>query len=317
MSTLRPPADGLAARDLDRHLINRAGVLVDAAALAELPVTRLSGAAPVLLAAGAPVPATVPAPLVRLLMRAGSMAIPCALVTERLGLDVAGMLTTQRVPNVWSASVSAGESREQGLNPYRAAARALGLPVGNCLVITTEAVAHEAQAGGARRALLSRAGALSVAARGVTGLSEREYGVALQLALGHSYEGAAEQLGCSASSAANTMSRVMHRRGLADRTRAIADLITSEQLDTAELRAALPAELPDLTPRDHQVLTLLATHEVRAVARMTGINQDTIGGVITRATTAIGGRTRTHAVVMVLLLGRPSLATASLSGGAR
>ncbi|MET8630759.1 hypothetical protein ABZW30_44940 [Kitasatospora sp. NPDC004669] len=26
MSTLRPPADGLAARDLDRHLINRAGV---------------------------------------------------------------------------------------------------------------------------------------------------------------------------------------------------------------------------------------------------------------------------------------------------
>nr|BFD94009.1 hypothetical protein KitaXyl93_53690 [Kitasatospora sp. Xyl93] len=59
MSTLRPPANGLAACDLDRHLINRAGIPFDANALAELPVTRLSGAAPMLLAAGAPVPATV------------------------------------------------------------------------------------------------------------------------------------------------------------------------------------------------------------------------------------------------------------------
>ncbi|MFD8703641.1 hypothetical protein ACFV1W_13580 [Kitasatospora sp. NPDC059648] len=315
MSTLRPPADGLAARDLDRHLINRAGVLVDAEALAELPVTRLSGAAPVLLAAGAPVSATIPAPLVRLLMRAGSMAIPCALVTERLGLGVTGMLTTQRVPNVWSASVSASESRERGLNPYRAAARALGRPVENCLVITTDEAARDAQAGGARRVLLSRAGALSTVAGDVTGLSEREYGVALHLALGHSYEGVAEQLGCSASSAANTMSRVMHRRGLTDRTRAIADLIVSKLLDTAELRAALPGKLPDLAPCDHQVLSLLATHEVRAVARMTGTNQDTIDRVITRATASIGARNRTHAVVMTLLLGRPALTT--VSRGAR
>ncbi|MFJ9841768.1 hypothetical protein ACIRYZ_15105 [Kitasatospora sp. NPDC101155] len=314
MSTLRPPADGLAARDLDRHLINRAGILVDANTLAELPVTRLSGAAPMLLAAGAPIPATVPAPLLRLLMRAGSMAIPCALVTERLGLDVTGMLTTQRVPNVWSASVSAGESREQGLNSYRAAARALSLPVESCLVIATDAALHEAQAAGARRALLSRTGALSVAARDVAGLSEREYSVALHVALGYSYEGVAEQLGCSASSAANTMSRVMHRRGLSDRTRAIADLIASNLLDTIELRAALPGNLPDLAPQEHQVLTLLATHEARAVARITGINQDTIGRVITRATAAIGARSRTHAVVMVLLLARPGPATDS--GGA-
>ncbi|MCG6495689.1 hypothetical protein MCM47_15375 [Kitasatospora sp. A2-31] len=73
-------------------------------------------------------------------------------------------------------------------------------------------------------------------------------------------------------------------------------------LDTTELRAALPDRLPELAPRDHQVLSLLATHEVRAVARMTRINQDTIGRVITRATTAIGARNRTHAVVMTLLL---------------
>ncbi|MGW3183193.1 hypothetical protein ACWDD9_28355 [Kitasatospora sp. NPDC001119] len=84
MSTLRP-ADGLAARDLDRRLINRTGVLIDANALVQLPADRLSGADPFLLATGAPVSATTPAPLLRLLMRAGSMAVPCALVTETLG----------------------------------------------------------------------------------------------------------------------------------------------------------------------------------------------------------------------------------------
>ncbi|GAA2996532.1 hypothetical protein GCM10010519_31870 [Streptomyces lactacystinicus] len=107
----------------------------------------------------------------------------------------------------------------------------------------------------------------------------------------------------------------MHRRGLSDRTRAIADLINSQVLDTTQLRAALPDRLPELAPCDHQVLSLLATHEVRAVARMTRINQDTIGRVITQATTAIGARNRTHAVVTTLLLGWPGPAT--VSGGAR
>ncbi|MFJ3217276.1 hypothetical protein ACIPLC_15305 [Kitasatospora sp. NPDC086801] len=313
MSTLRP-ADGLAARDLDRHLINHAGVLVDAAALAQLPATRLSGADPFLLATGAPVSAAVPAPLLRLLMRAGSMAVPCALVTEQLGRHVTAMLAAQRIPNVWSASVSAAEYREQGTNPYRAAARALRLPVGSCLIIATDLWLREARASRARRVLISSSGSLSVASKTTDGLSPREHDVALQLALGHTYEGVAGQLGCSASAAANLMSRVMRRRGLADRTRTIADLIMSELLDTAELRAALPDRLPELAQRDQEVLTLLATHEVRTVARMTGINQDTIGGVITRATTAIGARTRTHAVVMVLLLGKPGPVAAS--GGA-
>ncbi|MFF3006699.1 hypothetical protein ACFVTF_28300 [Kitasatospora sp. NPDC057940] len=313
MNTLRP-ADGLAARDLDRHLINREGLLVDAAALAQLPATRLSGADPLLLAMGAPVPAAVPAPLLRLLMRAGSMAVPCSLVTEQLGPHVTAMLAAQRVTNVWSASVSAAEHREQGTNPYRAAARALRLPVGNCLIIATDLSLREARASRARRVLISTSGSLSVASKTTDGLSQHEHDVALQLALGHTYEGVAEQLGCSASAAANLMSRVMRRRGLADRTRTIADLILSKLLDTTELRAALPEKLPELARRDQEVLTLLATHEVRTVARMTGINQDTIGSVITRATNAVGAKTRTHAVVMVLLLGQPG--PVATSGGA-
>ncbi|MFG2918314.1 hypothetical protein ACGF0D_36190 [Kitasatospora sp. NPDC048298] len=310
MSTLRP-ADGISARDLDRHLINRSGVLVDASALAQLPATRLSGADPRLLAMGAPAPATKPAPLLRLLMRAGSLTIPCALVVQRLGCQVTDMLIAQRVPNVWSASVSAVEHRELGTNPYRAAALALGQPVETCLVIATGQTMHEARASSARRVLLSHSGALKVAAKNSNGLSRHEHDVAVQLALGHSYDGVAEQLGCSAGNASNTMSQVMRRRGFGDRTRAIADLILSKLLDTAELRAALPEELPELAPSDRQVLTLLATHDVHTVARMTGINQNNIGGVITRATNAIGAKTRTHAVAMVLLLGRPVSGTAS------
>ncbi|MEU3574158.1 hypothetical protein AB0E96_37990 [Kitasatospora sp. NPDC036755] len=312
MSTLRP-ADGLAARDLDRHLINRAGVIVDANALVQLPADRLAGADPFLLATGAPVPATTPAPLLRLLMRAGSMAVPCALVTERLGRHVSAMLAAQRVTNVWSASVSAAEHREQGTNPYRAAAGALGLPVERCLIIATDPTLYEAQASSARRVLTSDSGTLHLAAKSTDKLSQLGHDVAVQLALGHSYDGVAEQLDCSSSSAANAMSRLMRRRGFTDRTRTIVDLITSGLLDTAELRAALPDTLPRITAREHKVLTLLATHEVRTVARMTGINPDAIGGIITRATTATGAKTRTQAVVMVLLLDSPGPAT--VSGG--
>ncbi|MFJ7275498.1 hypothetical protein [Kitasatospora sp. NPDC098663] len=314
MSTPPPSTDGLAARDLDRHLINRAGILVDSRTLDDLPVTRLSGASPVLLATGTPVPTGVPAPLLRLLMRAGSMAVPCALVAERLGLQLTGMLITQRVPNVWSASVSTAEQRERGANPYRAAAHALGLSVDSCLVITTNPAPPEAGASGARRVLLSRTGVLSRSATAVTGLNEYEHALAQLIALGHTYESAAKELGCSIARASNTMSRLMHRHGRSDRTRTIADLITTGLLDTTELRAALPDKLPGLPPRMLQVFTLLATHEVRTVARLVGINQDTIGSVITRAVTAVRARSRTHAVVMVLLLGRPDPAE---SGGAR
>ncbi|MFD0404712.1 hypothetical protein [Kitasatospora sp. NPDC127116] len=310
MSTLQP-ADGMTARDMDRHLINRKGVLVDASALVQLPATRLSGADPRLLAMGTPVPATDPAPLLRLLMRAGSMAIPCALVVQRLGFHVTDMLVAQRVTNVWSASVGALEHREQGANPFGAAALALGLPVEACLVITTGLTLQEARASKCRRILVSRSGSLKVAAKNSNGLSRHEHDVAVQLALGHTYDSVAEQLGCSAGSASNAMSKVMRRRGISDRTRAIADLILSELLDTAELCAALPDKLPEIDPRDHQVLTLLATHDVHTVARMTGINQHTIGGVVARATTTIGARTRTHAVVMTLLFGGTCPATAS------
>ncbi|MFE4514703.1 hypothetical protein ACFRMQ_11005 [Kitasatospora sp. NPDC056783] len=314
MITLRP-ADGLAARDLDRHLINRAGVLVDANALVQLPASRLSGANPFLLATGAPVSATTPAPLLRLLMRAGSMAIPCALVTERLGRHVSTMLAAQRVTNVWSASVSAAEHRDQGTNPYRAAAGALGLPVETCLVIATDPTLYEAQVSSARRVLTSVSGTLRLTAKSTDKLSKFGRDVAVQLALGHTYDSAAEQLGCSSTGAANVMSRMMRRRGFTDRTRTIVDLINSGLLDTAELRAALPDTLPSIPPREHEILTLLATHEVRAVARMTSINPDAIGGIITRATIAIKAKTRTQAVIMVLLLDSPSPAAAS--GGAR
>ncbi|MFJ2864963.1 hypothetical protein [Kitasatospora sp. NPDC087314] len=314
MSTLRP-ADGISARDLDRHLITREGLLVDASALIQLPASRLSGADPVILAAGAPGPATVPAPLLRLLMRAGSMAIPCALIAERLGRHVTAMLASQRVTNVWTTSVSAAEHREQGANPYVAAARALGLSAESCLAVATDPTLREARASRVRRVLVSHTGSLRVAAKNTDGLSRHEHDVALQLALGHTYDGVAEQLGCSTGSASNAMSKVMRRRGFGDRTRAIADLILSKLLDTAELRAALPDQLPELAPRDHQVLTLLATHDVHTVARMTGINPSNVGGVITGATNAVGAKTRTHAVVMVLLLGFPSPVAAS--GGAR
>ncbi|GAA2971963.1 hypothetical protein GCM10010519_03870 [Streptomyces lactacystinicus] len=314
MSTLRP-ADGLAARDLDRHLINRAGVIVDANALVQLPADRLSGADPFVLATGAPVSATVPAPLLRLLMRAGSMAVPCALVAERLGRHVSTMLAAQRVTNVWSASVSAAEHREEGTNPYRAAAGALRLPVETCLVVATDPTLHEARTSSARRVLTSGSGTLRLAAESTDKLSQFERDVAVQLALGYTYDGVAEQLGCSSSGAANAMSRLMSRRGLTDRTRTIVDLIDSGLLDTAELRAALPDTLAGIAPREHEVLTLLAAHELSTVARLTGVGQATIGSVITRATTAIGAKTRTQAVVMVFLLGGSSLATAS--GGAR
>ncbi|MFJ6620052.1 LuxR C-terminal-related transcriptional regulator [Kitasatospora sp. NPDC091335] len=309
MSTLRPadvhPADGIATRDLDRHLIGRSGVIVDAGALVQLPAGRRCGADPFLLASGAPVSATVPAPLVRLLMRAGSMAVPCALVTERLGRHVSDMLTAQRVPPVWSASVGAAEHRDRGTNPYRAAARALRLPVEGCLVIAAELTLREARASSARRVLLAEFGSLRTVSKTVNGLSQRQHDVALQLALGNTYDGVAALLGCSASTASNHMSQVMRRRGRTDRTRAIVDLITSGSLDAAVLRAALPDRLPELDPIGHEVLALLASHEVRAVARMTGLNPDTIGRVILRATHALGAKTRTHAVVMVLLLGRP------------
>ncbi|MEU3562805.1 hypothetical protein [Kitasatospora sp. NPDC006786] len=314
MSTLRP-ADGLAARDLDRHLINRAGVIVDANALVQLPADRLSGADPFLLATGAPVPATTPAPLLRLLMRAGSMAVPCALVAERLGRHVSTMLAAQRVTNVWSGAVSAAEHRDQGTNPYRAAARALRLPVKGCLIIATDLSLREARASSARRVLISSSGTLRVAAKTTDGLNQQEHDVAVQLALGRTYDGVAEQLGCSSSGAANAMSRLMSRRGLTDRTRTIVDLIDSGLLDTAELRAALPDTLPGITAREHEVLTLLAAHELSTVARLTGVGQATIGSVITRATNAIGAKTRTQAVVMVFLLGGSSLA--AVSGGAR
>lgn len=259
--------------------------------------------------------ATVPAPLLRLLMRAGSMAIPCALITERLGRHVTAMLAAQRVTNVWSAAVGALEHREQGTNPYVAAARALGLPVESCLAVATSPTLREARASRARRVLVSHTGSLRVAAKNTDGLSQHEHDVALQLALGHTYDGVAEQLGCSTSSASNAMSKVMRRRGFGDRTRAIADLILSKLLDTAELRAALPDKLPELAPSDHQVLTLLATHDVHTVAQMTDINPNNVGGVITQATSAIGAKTRTHAVVMVLLLSIPS--PVADSGGAR
>ncbi|MFF2545075.1 hypothetical protein ACFVUY_21225 [Kitasatospora sp. NPDC058063] len=314
MSTLRP-ADGLAARDLDRHLINRAGVIVDANALVQLPSDRLSGAEPFLLATGAPVSATVPAPLLRLLMRAGSIAVPCALVTERLGRHVSTMLAAKRVTNVWSASVSAAEHRDQGTNPYRAAAGALGLPVETCLIIATDPTLHEARTSSAGRLLTSGSGTLRLAAKSTDKLSQFERDVAVQLALGHTYDGVAEQLGCSSSGAANLMSRMMRRRGLTDRTRTIVDLINSGLLDTAELRAALPDTLPRITAREHEVLTLLAAHELSTVARLTGIGQATIGSVITRAANAIGAKTRTQAVIMALLLGNSS--PAAVSGSAR
>ncbi|MFJ6140172.1 hypothetical protein [Kitasatospora sp. NPDC092286] len=180
--------------------------------------------------------------------------------------------------------------------------------------ITTDPAPPAAKASGARRVLLSRTGVLSTSATAITGLNEYEHALAQLIALGHTYESAAEELGCSIARASNTMSRLMHRHGRSDRTRTIADLITTGLLDTTELRAALPDKLPDLPPRMLQVLTLLATHEVRTVARLAGISQDTIGSVITRAVTAIGASSRTHAVVTALLLSRPDLAE---SGGVR
>ncbi|MDH6709197.1 hypothetical protein P3T27_005943 [Kitasatospora sp. MAA19] len=111
MSTPPPPTDGLDARDLDRHLINRAGILVDATTLDELPVTRLSGASPILLATGSPVPVGVPAPLLRLLMRTSSIAVPCALVADRpdwQNVAVRLLATVAAAPDLLRAPTRAG-----------------------------------------------------------------------------------------------------------------------------------------------------------------------------------------------------------------
>ncbi|MGV9266552.1 hypothetical protein ACWDRR_18060 [Kitasatospora sp. NPDC003701] len=159
-----PSIDHAAASlDLDRHLHERTAVIVDIDALADVPRTALLGADPALLSTGGPTPATVPAPLLRLLLRARSVAIPCAVVAPRLDDAFVEQLTALRVPNLWSAAVYGHGRLREGTNPYRAAAELLGQPIEHCLVISPDPAPAAVTNSGALRTLVSRAGNLAPA----------------------------------------------------------------------------------------------------------------------------------------------------------
>ncbi len=289
----------VASRDLDRHLRDRTAVIVDVDALADVPRTALLGADPVLLSTGDPGPSTVPAPLLRLLLRARSVAIPCAVVAPRLGSAFVERLTALRVPNLWSAAVYGPGQLRQGTNPYRAAAELLGQSIERCLVVSADPAPAEVTASGARGLLVSRAGALTPATASV--LWDNERALAQLLALGHTIDSAAAELGRPAPTLSGLAWGLNRRFGFSDRIRTIAHLITAGLIDTAPLRAALPDALPTLDPREGQALRLLAHYDTRAVGREMDLAEHAAGELIRQAVARLGARNRTHALTMLLV----------------
>ncbi|WP_405361796.1 hypothetical protein OG535_28760 [Kitasatospora sp. NBC_00085] len=305
-------AGTVASRDLDGHLRNRAAVLVDLTSLTDLPRTALSGGDPALLVSGAPGQLTTPAPLLRLLLRARSIAMPCALIAPSLGDDLTRQLAHLRVAHLWSAAVCSTEHTANGTNPYRAAADLLDQPIGRCLVVTTAPSPNDAVTSGARTTLVSTGGSLAPAAP-AEHLTDAERQLAHLLALGHSTDSAATALGRRPATTASAAWNLNRRMGFSDRTRTIAHLIAAKLIDAGPLRAAISAELPALDPAEHRVLTLLATHDARSAGRTLGLDEAQVGQLIRQAVSHLGAANRTHAVAM-LLLGRPAQAAASDPG---
>ncbi|MEU6233030.1 hypothetical protein [Kitasatospora sp. NPDC047058] len=294
----------MAIRDLDRQLRDRTAVIVDIGALADLPRTALLGADPVLLSVGDRVSPTAPAPLLRLLLRARSVAVPCAVVAPRLGSDLVDQLTALRVANLWSAAVYGRRRQQEGTNPYRAAAEALGLSIERCLVVGADPMPDVVAVCGARRILVSRGGVLRSAAATARALLDKERDLAQLLALGHTTASAAAELGRPAATLSSLIWDLNKRFGFTDRTRTVAHLITAGLLDSAPLRAALTDSLPPLDPSEHRALRLLASHDTPGVGREMGLAENATGDLIRRAVARLGARNRTHAVTMVLMADR-------------
>ncbi|MFC9331315.1 hypothetical protein [Kitasatospora sp. NPDC057015] len=133
--------------------------MVDFDALAGVPRTGLSAAATALLATGVVSAPADPTPLVRLLHRARSRAIPCLLIAPMLGENLVERLGALRLPHLFSAAVSATESLADGINPFRQAALHLDISSHHCLAIAPGGAKGPADTSGAKL-LISRSGSI-------------------------------------------------------------------------------------------------------------------------------------------------------------
>jgi PAS domain S-box-containing protein len=103
----------------------------------------------------------------------------------------------------------------------------------------------------------------------------------------------------------------------------ISDITAAKHTETTRLAtlAQLPDETRNLSPRERQVLHLLAAGQLTSEAAETlNISEETIQTLVKRAMKKLGARNRTHAVAKATALGwlhqaAPSLATPGVSGG--
>ncbi|MEV0536773.1 helix-turn-helix transcriptional regulator [Kitasatospora sp. NPDC050463] len=282
------------SRELDRILRDRDAVLVQFAALDDLPRT-----APELLSAGLARTPTAPAALLRLLYRARSLPIPCVLVAPVLDQDLECRLTALRVPGLWSAAVSAVEHLTAGTNPFRAAATQVNVDTTRCLAVAHPAAIGSAAASGAS-VVISSSGSIERRAVADRALTELERAVALLIALGHTGESAAKILKKSRSTVATTAVRLNKRYGFQDRSHTLARLITDGLLDTAPLRDALPSQLPALEPLELEAVTLLAGNDLPATARIMKIPERAVERLLKQAAGRWGTTNRTHTITVAL-----------------
>lgn len=237
------------------HLDALAGV-PEAVTLAQL----LNGAAT------APGPAHVVA---RLVHQALARGIPCALIIPPGATDPAKTIEAVGLCAAWSAAVR--QDRPDGSAAYSGAATVLGLLPETCVVVCPADEAPTALLAGPQKVLTITARA-ALERTADPQLSSRQRRVAELCALGLTDERIADELKVSVFIVCNDMAVLRRRFEVHDRGHVVARVIGAGLIDTTELRATLPAELPKLEETEKAVLALVSASVLDAAsARLVGI----------------------------------------------
>ena len=150
---------------------------------------------------------------------------------------------------------------------------------------------------------------------GSADLTEREQEIMELVSAGHTVDRIAELLGSPASTVMNAKRRIYQKLSVATQTQAVAravalGLVAGAASQTTTIRQAnqgepvRPVELPELTPRECDVLRSIADgHTVRQTARALGIASKTVENTQARLFRKLGVRNRIGALMAAHAIG--------------
>ncbi|MFE6052544.1 LuxR C-terminal-related transcriptional regulator [Kitasatospora sp. NPDC056446] len=276
------------------------GLAVHLGALAGLPeVPSLAG-----VLAGAPPRRAAPT-VVRLVHQALALGVPCALLLPASAVDSDRAVGAVGLEAAWSCAVRQGAY--DGTVAYLEAARLLGTPVDEILVVCTADQASVAAGAGFRRILTTTSIVPGLGSRRAPRpeLNALERRIAELAAQGQSIAEIGDRVHAGEYLVRTRLADLRRRTGAIDDAHLVARLITAEVIGTNRLRADLPEHVPELDQAGRAVAALICTGTLsEAGANAVGLSLPTARAVEGRIVRALSRRgSRTHAAAVAVLTG--------------